>query len=168
MSNSSLNKTISALHLIPQPWSIYTFFYPLSIISQITQEMYEKYPYFSVTRGPDGISIVVAFPSEEKGIIVEGEVRNLIELGPGDAGRWFGPWKAIKIRGPLYIGLTGILHEFLTPLRKVEINIYAISTWPTDYILVPAEKLDKALKVLKEDGWHVVEPNDHTESISLH
>ncbi|WWC64237.1 uncharacterized protein I303_106846 [Kwoniella dejecticola CBS 10117] len=167
-SSSTINKIISVLHLIPQPWPIHTFFYPLSIAPQITSDMYEKYPFFSVNREPDGISVVAALPPGEEGVIVDGEVRNLVELGPGDAGRWFGPWRAVKIRGPLYIGLTGILHEFLTPLRKAEINIYALSTWPTDYILVPAQKLEKALSVLKEDGWHVVEPNHQTDSISLH
>ncbi|WWC97755.1 hypothetical protein V866_004641 [Kwoniella sp. B9012] len=162
--DQKINKLMSVLHLIPQPLPIYTFFYPLNIIPHLTPNLYEKYPYFSVTRELAGVSVVAALPPGEQGVVVDGEVRGLKELGDGDAGRWFGPWKAIKIRGPLYIGLTGILHEFLTPLRSAEINIYAISTWPTDYILVPSEKLDRALDVLKKDGWQVVEqPNEQTD-----
>ncbi|WWC91416.1 uncharacterized protein L201_006362 [Kwoniella dendrophila CBS 6074] len=163
-----MNKLITSLHLIPQLPEIYSFFYPLSIIPLITPELYSKYPFFSVTRELDGVTIVAGLPQGEKGVVVDGQVRSLIEFEKHDvdSGRWFGPWKAIKIRGPLYLGLTGILHEFLTPLRKAEINIYAISTWPTDYILVPAEKLERALTVLREDGWMVIQPNEKTELYS--
>ncbi|WRT68844.1 uncharacterized protein IL334_005825 [Kwoniella shivajii] len=165
-SPTTINKLIASLHLIPQRLPTYSFFYPLSIAPLLTPNLYSKYPFFSITREPDGISVVATFPLGEKGLEVDGQVRGLVELGDQDAGRWFGPWNAIKIRGPLYIGLTGILHEFLTPLRKAQINIYALSTWPTDYILVPSDRLDEALKVLKDDGWQIVESTERIEEIS--
>jgi hypothetical protein len=70
-------------------------------------------------------------------------------------------------------GLTGILNSFTTPLKEAKIPVFAISTWlaklkcaitetvaaksvfsrNTDYFLVPANKVDDAVGVLKNDGW---------------
>ena len=45
-------------------------------------------------------------------------------------------WTCIKVLGPLDFGLTGILAKIASVLAEVEISIFAISTYDTDYILV--------------------------------
>ncbi|KAJ7109893.1 ACT domain-containing protein [Mycena epipterygia] len=65
----------------------------------------------------------------------------------------FAVWRAIKIAGPMEFNLTGVLAGFLEPLKRAEIGIFAVSTWNTDYILVPKEKLETAVQALETDGW---------------
>ena len=48
------------------------------------------------------------------------------------------------------LSLTGILAEVLTVLAKAKISIIAISTFDTDHILVKSEKLQAAIKVLRQ------------------
>ncbi|KAH8120044.1 ACT domain-containing protein [Phellopilus nigrolimitatus] len=62
-------------------------------------------------------------------------------------------WRCIKIKGPMDFGLTGIMCDFTTPLKHAGISVFALSTWNTDYILVPETKVNDAVNVLKEDGW---------------
>ncbi|KAL5534094.1 hypothetical protein ACEPAG_555 [Sanghuangporus baumii] len=62
-------------------------------------------------------------------------------------------WKCIKFKGPLDFGLTGILCSVSTPLKSANISIFAISTWDTDYVLIPEGKAEEAVNVLKNDGW---------------
>ncbi|HZY42181.1 MAG TPA: ACT domain-containing protein, partial [Anaerolineae bacterium] len=51
-------------------------------------------------------------------------------------------WRALKVDGPLDLALTGVLVSIVQPLAEAKINIFAISTFDTDYVLVKAEKLD--------------------------
>ncbi len=66
-------------------------------------------------------------------------------------------WRIFKVAGPLDFALTGILASMADPLAKAGVSIFAISTFDTDYLMVKEEKLDLALKVLKEAG-HKVSP----------
>jgi len=49
--------------------------------------------------------------------------------------------------------LTGVLSSFTAPLKEAQIPVFAVSTWNTDYILVPIDKISGAIVVLKGDGW---------------
>lgn len=62
-------------------------------------------------------------------------------------------WRCLKIKGPMEFDLVGVLASFTEPLMKAEIGVFAISTWNTDFILVPKEKAELAVKALKKDGW---------------
>ncbi|PIL32992.1 hypothetical protein GSI_05110 [Ganoderma sinense ZZ0214-1] len=64
-----------------------------------------------------------------------------------------GEWRCIKIAGPMPFDLTGILHSLLAPLKRADIGIFALSTWNTDYCLVPKDKIGGAVEALREDGW---------------
>ncbi|KIM70268.1 hypothetical protein SCLCIDRAFT_1207582 [Scleroderma citrinum Foug A] len=55
-----------------------------------------------------------------------------------------GRWRCIKIMGPMDFGLTGVICTFTAPLKEAEVPVFVTSTWNTDYILVPTEKLDDA------------------------
>ena len=64
-------------------------------------------------------------------------------------------WRAFRIEGVLDFSLIGILARISALLAKNEIGIFAISTFNTDYILTKAENHDRALQLLKKDGWEI-------------
>ena len=57
--------------------------------------------------------------------------------------------------GPLDFTLVGILARISDTLARERISIFAISTFDTDYILVKNADLDRALKVLKAEGYEL-------------
>lgn len=62
-------------------------------------------------------------------------------------------WACIKLSGPLAFGLTGILADIATVLAKVDISLFAVSTFETDYILVKSENLIAARAALQSSGY---------------
>lgn len=66
-------------------------------------------------------------------------------------------WKCIKIRGPMEHSLTGILADLTAPLKAAKVPVFAMSTWNTDYILVPKEMVGDAVTTLERDGWVFVQ-----------
>ena len=65
-------------------------------------------------------------------------------------------WKGFRIQGILDFSLIGILSKLSTILAGNGIGIFAVSTYNTDYILVKSENFEKAMNVLKEQGYLVV------------
>lgn len=65
-------------------------------------------------------------------------------------------WKAFRIQGVLDFSLIGILSKISNILAEHEIGIFAISTFNTDYILTKKENYQKALTVLEEAGYKVI------------
>jgi len=63
-----------------------------------------------------------------------------------------GPLTAFAVAGELDFALTGVLHGLLEPLAEAEISIFSISTYPTDWILVPTEKADEAAEAWRRRG----------------
>ncbi len=66
-------------------------------------------------------------------------------------------WKALRIQGTLDFSLIGILSKISTLLAENKIGIFAVSTFNTDYILVKEENYEKALSVLAEAGYQIVD-----------
>ena len=64
-------------------------------------------------------------------------------------------WKAFRIMGVLDFSLIGILSKISTCLAENNIGIFAISTFNTDYILIKAENLEKAIKTLEAKGYKI-------------
>ena len=64
-------------------------------------------------------------------------------------------WACLKLQGPFEFSLTGILLSVLEPLAKVNVGIFALSTFNTDYVLVKAENLEKAIVALEAAGHRV-------------
>ena len=52
------------------------------------------------------------------------------------------PFAAFAVEGPLDFALTGVLAELLEPLAEAEISVFTISTFDTDWILVPVDEAD--------------------------
>jgi hypothetical protein len=57
-------------------------------------------------------------------------------------------WRLLKVVGPLYFALTGILASLVTPLAKAGISVFSISTFDTDYLLVKSDRLDETVGTL--------------------
>lgn len=68
-----------------------------------------------------------------------------------------GPWCGIRVLGELDFALTGILAALAAPLAAANISIFAISSYNTDYLLVRAHALGKAVKTLEHAGFTFAE-----------
>ncbi|KMY67651.1 amino acid-binding protein [Desulfocarbo indianensis] len=67
-----------------------------------------------------------------------------------------GGWRCLKVRGPLEFNQVGVLASLAQPLAQAGVSILAVSTYETDYLLVPAQDLDAAVSVLRKHG-HAVD-----------
>ena len=93
--------------------------------------------FISITRTSDELSIVCNEQDVPSGV-------------KADRG-----WRALKVEGPLDLSLTGVLASIAVPLAEAKINIFAISTFDTDYVLVKVDRVAEAIGVLRSAG-HVV------------
>lgn len=65
-------------------------------------------------------------------------------------------WRAFRIQGILEFSLIGILSKISTLLAENKIGIFAISTYNTDYILTKEENFNRAIAILKDNGYEIV------------
>ena len=96
--------------------------------------------FFSITRTPDELSVVTEHTRIPSGV-------------PADGG-----WCALKVEGPLPLSAVGVLHSITGPLARAGISIFAVSTHDTDYLLVKAEAMERAVQALSAAGHTVVGP----------
>ena len=66
-------------------------------------------------------------------------------------------WKGFRIQGILDFSLIGILAKIAEILAKNSISIFVISTYNTDYVLIKKENYQKALDILEQSGYEIVE-----------
>jgi len=95
--------------------------------------------FVSITRTSDELSIVCAEANVPDGV-------------KSDRG-----WRCFKVEGPLDLSLTGLLSSLVSPLAEARINIFAISTFDTDYLLVKEEKVTRAAEVLSRSGHRLLD-----------
>jgi uncharacterized protein len=67
-------------------------------------------------------------------------------------------WVCLRLIGPFDFALSGILEAFLQPLARARVPIFALSTFDTDWVLIPSSRQADALKALAEAG-HPAEPS---------
>ena len=65
------------------------------------------------------------------------------------------PFTAFEVEGPLDFALTGVLAELLAPLAAAGISVFTLSTFDTDWILVPGDKADEAAEEWRQAGHEV-------------
>lgn len=90
--------------------------------------------WWSATRTPAELSIVC-----EESIVPDGVRKQ-------------GGWRRIELAGPFDFALTGILASVLNPLAAAGVPVFALSTFDTDWVLVPGEQLEKAKRALAAAG----------------
>jgi len=90
--------------------------------------------FVSITRTPDELSIVCQETNAPGEIQAERD------------------WACLQLQGPFAFTLTGVLASFLAPLAAARVPIFALSTYDTDWVLIPAACLDDALTALAEAG----------------
>ena len=102
--------------------------------------------------GPDSAGVVsVTWTPAETSIICT------VAQAPGE-GIVNTPWRCLRVNGPVNLALTGILASLVNPLADARVNIFAFSTYDTDYVLIPAVRLDEALSALAAAGHRVTLP----------
>jgi hypothetical protein len=62
------------------------------------------------------------------------------------------PFTAFEVQGPLDFSLTGVLAELLVPLADASISVFTLSTFDTDWILVPSAAADRAASEWQRQG----------------
>jgi hypothetical protein len=95
----------------------------------------------SITRTPDELSIVCSDAAVPAGATEERG------------------WRALVVEGSLDLNQIGVLEELAGPLAAAEIPIFVISTYETDYLLVPNEALGTATDALERAGHTVAGGN---------
>jgi len=90
--------------------------------------------FLSITRTPNELSIVCQAHLVPPNVQAE----------PG--------WTCLELIGPFPFNLTGILASFLQPLAASRIPIFALSTFDTDWVLVPSAQIDSAVQALHAAG----------------
>ncbi|MBQ9428565.1 MAG: ACT domain-containing protein [Clostridia bacterium] len=66
-------------------------------------------------------------------------------------------WRALVVEGPLDFSLVGILSSLSGVLAAAKVSIFALSTYDTDYLLVKARDLARALSALRGAAYVVEE-----------
>ena len=95
----------------------------------------------SVTRTPSELSVVCADDAVPAGVTEERG------------------WRALVVEGTLNLNQVGVLEELAGPLAAAEVPIYVVSTYETDYVLVPSESLGTATEALERAGHSVAGTN---------
>lgn len=88
-----------------------------------------------------GFASVTRTPSELSIVCVEHAVPEGVQSEKG--------WIRLELEGPIPFNLAGVLHAFLDPLARAGVPIFALSTFDTDWVLVPESRLDDALSALR-------------------
>jgi len=96
--------------------------------------------FVSITRTEDEISIVC-----------KEDIFNDVMDDMGKA-EVFPNWSGLMVQGPLAFSLTGILATITKILAEVEVSVFAISTFDTDYFLISNEVLEVAITALQKNG----------------
>jgi len=87
-------------------------------------------PFVSVTRTDAELSVVCSAEGVPAGVRAEGG------------------WRALRVRGPLGFGMTGVLASLASPLAGRGVSIFVVSTYDTDYLLVQERDLERARHAL--------------------
>lgn len=66
-------------------------------------------------------------------------------------------WRAMRITGTLDFSLIGVLAGISAVLAENKIGIFVLSTYDTDYILTKQETYARALQLLAQAGYRIIE-----------
>ncbi len=66
-------------------------------------------------------------------------------------------WRAFRLQGQLDLTLIGVLSALTDILARNKIGLMAVSTYNTDYVLVRAADLEKALLLLEDQDYKIIQ-----------
>lgn len=66
-------------------------------------------------------------------------------------------FRGLRVRGPLAFSAVGVLASLAGPLAAAGVSLFALSTYDTDYLLVRAADLERAVAALAGAG-HALAP----------
>jgi predicted metal-dependent HD superfamily phosphohydrolase len=90
--------------------------------------------FFSFTRTTDELSVVCLQSFVPDGIKCERD------------------WRCLQLAGPIAFTTVGVLASLVQPLAEAAISVFAVSTFDTDYLLVKAADLTRAIDALRTCG----------------
>ena len=91
----------------------------------------------AVVRTPDELSVVCSEDAVPDGVTAERG------------------WTCLRVEGPLDLSLTGVMAALSAALAETGVPVFAISTYDTDYLLVPGVRIDAAIEALRAAGHSV-------------
>ncbi len=71
-----------------------------------------------------------------------------------------GPLAAFELQGPVDFTLSGVLAALLVPLAEAQVPVFAISTFDTDWVLVPGHVTQAARAAWLQAGFIVLTEED--------
>jgi hypothetical protein len=93
--------------------------------------------WWTVTRAPNELSVVCEAPPSSADVASSG------------------PWRLLGVEGPLSHEQVGALASLATPLAEASIPVFVVSSFDTDWLLVPASRLASARAALTRAGHDV-------------
>jgi hypothetical protein len=72
-------------------------------------------------------------------------------VGPGVQSE--GGFRVIEVVGPVPFAVTGLIASIAAPLAAAAISVFPVATYDTDYVLVKAASLARAVDVLSAAGF---------------
>ena len=99
--------------------------------------------------GDTAFGAVLCSPTETTVVAPDGSFR------VPDGGVPSGPWRVLRLDGPLPHDAVGILARLSGVLARRGVPIFALSTADTDYVMVPQHRSDDAEDALRDAGYTV-------------
>lgn len=65
-------------------------------------------------------------------------------------------FRCLRVQGPLAFTEVGVLASLAGPLAAAAISIFVVSTYDTDYLLLPADHLERGVSALEAAGHSVL------------
>ena len=96
--------------------------------------------FFSITRTAGELSVVCRQDAVPEGVACERG------------------WRCLRVAGTMPFSVVGVLASLTAPLAHAGISVFALSTFDTDYLLVKAEDLGRAVDTLRQHGHTVQYP----------
>jgi hypothetical protein len=92
--------------------------------------------FYSVTRTESEVSVVCAEDAAPGG--------DHVRVEPD--------WRALEVAGPLDFTMVGVMAALTAPLADVDVSVFVVSTYDTDYVLVHAAAIERAIEALRAAG----------------
>jgi hypothetical protein len=96
---------------------------------------------------PRGLWSVTVTDDEVSYVTLESEAPADATAEPG--------WRALQVAGPLGFELVGVLSALTAVLADAAIPVFAVSTYDTDYLLVPHQHAERAADALSAAGHEI-------------